>query len=176
MEGTGITPQTTTTAPASRAPGTLTLLITGEVHRPLSVAQLRTRWPQHRAQVVFDCATEGPQRHSFEGPLLREVVAAAEPSFDPRRRKDRSRFLLTAEGGDGHHSVPAWAEVDEDFGDSPVLPATRMDGRDLDAEGSQLVVPTDRCGARYVSALTRLRINACLPPAERRSARVARRA
>ncbi|MFE9630905.1 molybdopterin-dependent oxidoreductase [Streptomyces sp. NPDC006463] len=165
MHGTDTAPLTV--APAIPSPAAPALLITGEVRRPitLTIEHLRTRWPQHQAQVVFDCATEGPQQHSFEGPLLREVVSAAEPAFDPCRRKDRSRFLLTAEGGDGHHSVLAWAEVDEDFGDAPILLATRMDGRDLDAEGSQLVVPTDRCGARYVSALTRLRIDACPAPA-----------
>ncbi|MET9958091.1 molybdopterin-dependent oxidoreductase [Streptomyces sp. NPDC006326] len=170
MHGTN-TPQpargTTIAPPAAPA-----LLITGEVRRPtaLSVEHLRTRWPQHQADVAFDCATNGPQRHSFEGPLLREVVSAAEPAFDPRRRKDRSRFLVTAEGGDGHRSVLAWAEVDEDFGDAPVLLATRMDGHDLSAEGSQLVVPTDRCGARYVSALTCLRIGAWPLPTEARPA------
>ncbi|MEW2371961.1 molybdopterin-dependent oxidoreductase [Streptomyces sp. NPDC006656] len=171
MHGNGTPPLTVETAiPAPAAPA---LLITGEVRRPgaLSVEQLRTRWPQHQAHVVFDCATNGPQRHSFEGPLLREVVSAAEPAFDVWRRKDRSRFLLTAEGGDGHRSVLAWAEVDEDFGGAPVLLATRIDGRDLDAEGSQLVVPTDRCGARYVSALARLRVGAWPFPAEPRLAR-----
>ncbi|WP_328928793.1 molybdopterin-dependent oxidoreductase [Streptomyces sp. NBC_00190] len=168
MHGTDTSPLTG--VPAISSPAAPALLITGEVRRPiaLTVEHLRTRWPQHQAQVVFDCATAGPQRHSFEGPLLREVISAAEPAFDPRRRKDRSRFLLTAEGGDGHHSVLAWAEVDEDFGDAPILLATRMDGRDLDAEGSQLVVPTDRCGARYVSALTRLHIDARPAPAEPR--------
>ncbi|MFE1500027.1 hypothetical protein ACFW89_33710, partial [Streptomyces albidoflavus] len=38
------------------------------------------------------------------------------------------------------------------FCGSPVLLATRLDGADLDGPGSQLVVPSDRCGARYVSA------------------------
>ncbi|MFI8338794.1 molybdopterin-dependent oxidoreductase [Streptomyces sp. NPDC085639] len=75
-------------------------------------------------------------------------------AFDARRRKDRSRFLLAVSGGDGHHTVLAWAELDADFGDSPVLLATRLDGQDLDASGAQLVVPSGRCGARCVSAVT----------------------
>ncbi|MGP9018008.1 molybdopterin-dependent oxidoreductase [Streptomyces sp. BR1] len=139
--------------PAPRA-----FALCGDVARPaaLTVADLRGGWAAHRADVVFDCATSGPQRHSFEGPLLREVVGDAGPGFDIRRRKDRSRFLLAVDGGDGHHTVLAWAEIDADFGDRPVLLATRMDGRELDAEGSQLVVPSDRCGARYVSAITRI--------------------
>ncbi|MEV0095890.1 molybdopterin-dependent oxidoreductase [Streptomyces sp. NPDC050738] len=141
-------------------------VLQGELLRPvtLTVAELREGWEQHRADVVFDCATAGPQRHTFEGPLLREVVTAAGPAFDARRRKDRSRFVLAVTGGDGHHTVLSWAEIDADFGDAPVLLATRVDGRALDAQGSQLVVPSDRCGARYVSAITRVWVGACTVP------------
>ncbi|MFD6187525.1 molybdopterin-dependent oxidoreductase [Streptomyces goshikiensis] len=111
-----------------------------------------------------DCATNGPQHHVFEGPLLRDVVAHAGPAFDARRRKDRSRFLIAVSGGDGHHTVLSWAELDADFGNSPVLLATRLDGEDLDEAGCQLVVPTDLCGARYVSAVTHVWFGALSPP------------
>ncbi|MEU0625146.1 molybdopterin-dependent oxidoreductase [Streptomyces rubiginosohelvolus] len=143
------------------------LALVGALHRPvtLTVADLRGGWEQHRAEVTFDCAKEGPQHHTFEGPLLREVVADAGPAFDVRRRKDRSRFLLAVTGGDGHHAVLSWAEIDADFGDAPVLLATRMDGRPLEPDGSQLVMPRDRCGARYVSSITRVWVGAAqLPP------------
>ncbi len=71
------------------------LLLHGDLDHParLTVADLRRR-PQHRARVVFDCATNGPQHHVFEGALLRDVIAGAGPVFDARRRKDRSRYLL----------------------------------------------------------------------------------
>ncbi|MEV8317873.1 molybdopterin-dependent oxidoreductase [Streptomyces sp. NPDC059900] len=136
--------------------------MSGDIQRPatLTVADLRERWEQHESDVTFDCATNGPQRHTFAGPLLREVVGDAGPAFDPRRRKDRSRFLLAVSGGDGHHTVLSWAEIDADFGNSPVLLATRLDGRELDAVGSQLVVPSDRCGARYISAISSIWIGA----------------
>ncbi|WP_406063563.1 molybdopterin-dependent oxidoreductase [Streptomyces sp. NBC_01077] len=149
--------------PVTRA-GEFTLW--GEVARPnrLTVADLRTGWEQHRAEVVFDCATAGPQHHTFEGPLLREVLAHVRPDFDPARRKERSRFVLAVSGGDGHHTVLSWAEIDADFGNAPVLLATRMDDTDLDAAGTQLVVPSDRCGARYVSAVTGIWIGACPVP------------
>ncbi|MCX5175537.1 molybdopterin-dependent oxidoreductase [Streptomyces virginiae] len=141
------------------------LMLHGDLDRPalLSVADLR-EWKQHRTKVVFDCATNGPQHHVFEGVLLRDVVASAGPAFDARRRKDRSRFLLAVSGGDGHHSVLAWAELDADFGGSPVLLATRLDGTDLDGAGAQLVVPSDRCGARYVSAVTHVWFGALAAP------------
>ncbi|GGY10266.1 molybdopterin-dependent oxidoreductase [Streptomyces tanashiensis] len=140
--------------------------IWGDVALPatLTVADLRRDWIQHRTEVVFDCATDGPQEHTFEGPLLRDVVAAARPGFDPARRKERSRFLLAVSGGDGHHALLSWAEIDSDFGDAPVLLATRMDEQWLDTPGSQLVVPSDRCGARYVSAVTGIWIGAFRTP------------
>ncbi|MFJ5807107.1 hypothetical protein [Streptomyces sp. NPDC093093] len=95
---------------------------------------------------------------------LSYVVAHAGPAFDARRRKDRSRFLIAVSGGDGHHSVLSWAELDSDFGATPVLLATRLDGEGLDEAGSQLVVPSDRCGARYVSAVTHVWFGALTPP------------
>lgn len=140
--------------PAAGAP----FLVTGDVARPvtLTVAGLRSRWRQHEARVVFECGTKGPQRHTFSGPLLREVLAAAGPTFDPARRKDRSRYVVAVQGRDGHGTVLSWAEIDEDFGNVPMLLATSLDGMELDAAGSQLVVPSDWCGARYVSAISRV--------------------
>lgn len=149
------------------AAGPRRLLIRGQLRRPLAltVAQLRERWPQRRTEVVFDCAKEGPRRHTFDGPLLRDVLDAARPAFDTRRRKDRSRFLLSVTGGDGHHAVLSWAEIDADFGDAPILLATALDGDPLDGTGSQLVVPSDRCGARYISAITGIWVGAWDPAA-----------
>ncbi|MFD9820244.1 molybdopterin-dependent oxidoreductase [Streptomyces violascens] len=139
------------------------MAVVGAVDRPveLSVAELRARWPQRTAAVTFDCATSGPRAHTFTGPLLREVITAAGPGFDAARRKDRSRFLLEITGEDGHATVLSWAEIDEDFGDSPVLLATALDGVQLDGPGAQLVVPSDRCGARYISGITQVRLRAC---------------
>ncbi|WP_274917464.1 molybdopterin-dependent oxidoreductase [Streptomyces sp. WZ-12] len=156
-------------APDAVPPAARSFLISGQLRHPLAltVADLRERWPQRHAPVVFDCATNGPQHHTFDGPLLREVLAAAGPAFDARRRKDRSRFLLAVTGGDGHHTVLSWAEIDADFGDAPILLATAMDGRPLDGDGSQLVVPSDRCGARYISAITDIWVGACPVPGER---------
>ncbi|GGY54591.1 hypothetical protein GCM10010363_39800 [Streptomyces omiyaensis] len=147
------------TSPQPTPAATLPLTLWGEVAEPLSltVADLRAGWERRRAEVVFDCATAGPRHHTFAGPLLREVVAAVRPRFDPARRKERSRFPLAVSGGEGHHTVLSWAEIDADFGDAPVLLATRMDDREPDGAGPRLVVPSDRCGARYVSAVTGVR-------------------
>ncbi|WP_067794105.1 hypothetical protein [Actinomadura formosensis] len=48
----------------------------------------------------------------------------------------------------------SWGEVDPRYGDAGILLATSVDGRPLDAEGPQLVVPGDTAGSRYVSRIT----------------------
>jgi DMSO/TMAO reductase YedYZ molybdopterin-dependent catalytic subunit len=139
---------------------TASFTLSGEVARPvrLTVGDLRERWRPRRADVVFHCLKAGPQGHTFAGPLLRDVVADAGPAFGTAGRKARARFVLAVSGGDGHHAVLSWAEIDADFGDVPMLLATDMDGRGLETEGAQLVVPSDYCGARYISAVTAVRV------------------
>ncbi|GGT70242.1 hypothetical protein GCM10010207_80750 [Streptomyces atratus] len=83
-----------------------------------------------------------------------------------QQRKDRSRFLLAATGGDGHHTVLSSAEIDADFGNVPVLLATRMDNQELDTVGSRLVAPADRCSARCISAITRVWVGAWATPGQ----------
>ncbi|MDH6576104.1 molybdopterin-dependent oxidoreductase [Kitasatospora sp. MAP5-34] len=125
----------------------------------LTVEQLRAM-PSHRAEVSFDCLGSGQQRHSFEGPLLWDVLRAARPQVDFSRRKPRLRHVLAVTGADGHLAVISWAEIDPDFGGQRILLATSIDGEPLDAVGPQLVIPADACGARYVSGITAIRIDA----------------
>ncbi|AUG76391.1 molybdopterin-dependent oxidoreductase [Kitasatospora sp. MMS16-BH015] len=135
------------------------VLLHGRFEEPveLTMAHLRAL-PEHRAEVSFDCLSAGPQRHVFEGALLWDVLRAARPLVDFKGRKQRLRHLVAVTGADGHLVVVSWAEFDPDFGAQPILLATTMDGRPLDAEGPQLVVPTDVCGARYVSGITAVRL------------------
>lgn len=116
-------------------------------------------WPQHPAEVAFECTTSGVQRHRFTGPLLHDVLVDAGPVFDTARRKDRLRFLIAVRGADGHHVLLSWAEIDPDFGRAPVLLAVTFDGAPLERVGSQLVVPQDRCGARYISGIETIRVD-----------------
>ncbi|MFI6878855.1 molybdopterin-dependent oxidoreductase [Streptomyces sp. NPDC050400] len=142
------------------AVATAEVVLDGDVARPsrLTVADLRSR-PQRSAAVAFECATSGVRHHRFTGPLLHDVLTAAEPAFDPARRKDRLRFLIAVSGADGHRTLLSWAEIDPDFGRAPVLLAVAMDDSPLDSAGPQLVLPQDRCGARYVSGITAIRVN-----------------
>ncbi|MFC4034873.1 hypothetical protein ACFO3J_25890 [Streptomyces polygonati] len=138
----------------------------GDLARPalLTVTALRG-WPERDADVSFECASSGIQRHRFRGPLLHDVLIDAGPAFGPAGRRDRLRFLITVTGRDGHLALLSWAEIDPDFGGAPVLLATGADGVPLDDRGPQLVVPQDRCGARHISGITAIRVEAHLPAA-----------
>jgi len=147
------------------AAGTVTvppaeLTLAGDLARParLTVPDLLA-WPQHEADVSFECATSGVQHHRFTGPLLHDVLSAAGPGFDPARRKDRLRFLIAVTGADGHHALLSWAEIDPDFGRAPVLLAATIDATPLDRAGPQLVLPQDRCGARHISGINAIRVD-----------------
>ncbi|WP_405626999.1 molybdopterin-dependent oxidoreductase [Streptomyces sp. NBC_00016] len=136
------------------------LVLAGDLTRParLTVPDLRG-WPQHQAEVTFECATSGVRHHRFTGPLLHEVLADAGPGFDPARRKDRLRFLIAVSGADGHHALLSWAEIDPDFGRAPVLLAVTIDDTPLDRAGPQLVLPQDRCGARHISGVSAIHVD-----------------
>ncbi|MDH6627258.1 DMSO/TMAO reductase YedYZ molybdopterin-dependent catalytic subunit [Streptomyces sp. LBL] len=136
------------------------LTLAGDLSRPsrLTVPDLLV-WPQHAAEVSFECATSGIQHHRFTGPLLHDVLADAGPGFDSARRKDRLRFLIAVTGVDGHHALLSWAETDPDFGRAPVLLAVTIDDTSLDRAGPQLVLPQDRCGARHISGINAIRVD-----------------
>ncbi|MEZ0089170.1 molybdopterin-dependent oxidoreductase [Streptacidiphilus sp. EB129] len=127
----------------------------GHIDQPaeLTVQQLRAL-PSHHARVTFDCRTSWPQHHTFEGPRLWDVLHTTRPRPESATRKARLGHLLTVTGADGHFALLSWAEIDPEFSGQQFLLATSIDGRPLDATGPQLVVPTDSCGARYISAVT----------------------
>ncbi|MCX5365232.1 hypothetical protein OG864_41825 [Streptomyces sp. NBC_00124] len=58
-----------------------------------------------------------------------------------------------------HRALLSWAEIDPDFAHAPVLLAVSIDEAPLDRAGPQLVLPQDRCGARYVSGVTGIRVD-----------------
>jgi hypothetical protein len=131
----------------------------GAVRTPalLSMSTLRSM-PQRETTVSFECRTSGPRRHHFSGPLLIDVLQAAQPLFETGERKARLRFLVAIQGRDGHRTVLAWGDIDPEFGNIPVLLAVSMDCRRLDAEGPHLVMPGDICGGRHISRVTDIKV------------------
>lgn len=135
--------------------------VRGAVRQPriLGMADLRAL-PQHEREITFSCRSSGLRRHRFTGPLLLDVLHSARPAFAPGERKDRLRFLISLRAADGHRIVLSWAEIDPEFGNGPILLGHSRDGRRLDDQGPQLVVPGDVCGARNVSGIVDLHLHA----------------
>lgn len=121
----------------------------------LTARELCSR-PQYPAPASFECSTSGTRSHDFSGPLLHDVIVYAAAGAVPAPRKDRARFLVAVTGLDGHQAVLSWAEIDPEFARRPVLLALRRDGVALERNGPQLVVPSDRCGSRFVSTVSHI--------------------
>lgn len=131
--------------------------VAGQVDKPytLTLADLR-KLPQVSASVEYTSA-KGPQKHTYQGVLLHEVLEDAQPRFDPAKKNGSLRGVVAATGGGDYRAVFAWAELDPGFAKSPVLLAVSEDGVAFeDASGPRLVVPQDTKGGRYVSELNQL--------------------
>jgi DMSO/TMAO reductase YedYZ molybdopterin-dependent catalytic subunit len=133
-----------------------TFTVTGAVGNPLTLtaADLR-RFPAHREWVRFESG-DGVQRHHYTGARLFDALTAAGPRFDPAIKNHKLVFAVLVTATDGYRSVVAWAEFDPDFAGTDVLLAYREDGKRLDRP--RLVVPGDRKGGRYVSAVTEVQL------------------
>lgn len=141
------------TARPAHHPHAARVVVTGQVEhrRTYTVAGLRA-FPQHTVAVTFTSGS-GTEHHTFTGPLLTDVAAAAAPRFDPDVKNDQLRFFVAATGTDDYRALVSWGEIDPAFGAREVLLATSQDGAPLDAEGPRLVVPGDIKGGRYVSTV-----------------------
>ncbi|MFD6971329.1 molybdopterin-dependent oxidoreductase [Streptomyces sp. NPDC059979] len=131
--------------------------VAGQVDKPstLTLAELRS-FPQTSVTVEFTSA-KGPQKHTYQGVLLHDVLKNAQPRFDASKKNGQLRGIVAATGGGDYRAVFAWAELDPGFAKSQVLLAVSEDGTPFeDASGPRLVVPQDTKGGRYVSDLNQL--------------------
>ncbi|MEV5407550.1 molybdopterin-dependent oxidoreductase [Thermopolyspora sp. NPDC052614] len=132
--------------------------VRGEVAHPRSFTFARLRsLPQHTVRVRYQ-TSHGPERHTFTGPLLADVLALTKPRIDPDVKNAQLRLVVTAVGSDGYRATVAWAEIDPAFSGKKVLLAVAQDGKKLDKQGPRLVVPGDVKGGRYVSGVVRLHV------------------
>src|SRR5262245_18150570 len=113
----------------------------------------------HTVTVTFQSGSTQVMR-TFTGPLLYDVLQYAGPLFNDKNRNDRLRFYVNAyAGSDGYQAIVAWGEIDPGFGNKQVLLAITEDGVPLDDQGPRLVVPGDIRGGRYVTGVTRIRLD-----------------
>ncbi|MEU7727794.1 molybdopterin-dependent oxidoreductase [Streptomyces sp. NPDC040724] len=131
--------------------------VAGQVDKPYTVtlADLRAL-PQTSVSVEFTSA-KGPQKHTYKGVLLHEVLKNAQPRFDASKKNGQLRGVAVATGGGDYRAVFAWAEIDPGFAKSQVILAVSEDDVPFeDTSGPRLVAPQDTKGGRYVSELNQL--------------------
>jgi hypothetical protein len=114
-------------------------------------------YPAHTVDVSFQ-AGAATQQHHYVGALLTDVLATAQPTFDPTVKNDQLRFWVSATGSDDYSALVAYGEIDPGFGAKQVLLAYQEDGTDLCTAGPRLVVPGDIKGGRYVSNVVKVRV------------------
>ncbi|MFF5206241.1 molybdopterin-dependent oxidoreductase [Streptosporangium sp. NPDC000396] len=141
---------------AHQAPHAAPVKVRGDVDHPRSFTAARLRaLPQHTVRVRYR-TSHGPEKHTFTGPLLLDVLSLTEPRFDADVKNDQLRFFAVATGSDGYRAAVSWAELDPAFSGKKVLLAVSEDGKSLDGQGPRLVVPGDVKGGRYVSGVARV--------------------
>jgi len=132
--------------------------VSGKVANPLTlrVDALRS-YPRHEVDVSFQA---GPtvEHHHYVGALLTDVLATAQPQFDPAVKNDALRFWVKAIGSDRYAAIVAWGEIDPNFGNKEVLLAYKEDANSLCAAGPRLVVPGDIRGGRYVTNVVEVKV------------------
>jgi hypothetical protein len=125
-------------------------------HLKLHVDDLATYTP-YTETVSFSAA--GQQvTHTYVGALLTDVLATAQPAFDPTTKNDQLDFWVSATGADDYSALVSYGEIDPGFGAKQVLLAYKTDGQDLCTAGPTLVVPGDLKGGRYVSTIVRVHV------------------
>ena len=95
---------------------------------------------------------------TFEGVLLKDVIAKADLPLGEKFHRTAASYCLVAEGRDGYFAAFSWAELSStDMGEALYV-VTRRDGRPLSAMDGpfQLVVPGRN--ERWVRQLTGLKI------------------
>lgn len=153
-----VAPATAAPAPVWRggaADNAAAFVVDGAVDRPLTltVEDLRENFTAQRERVQFE-SSQGKQNGSYRGPLLIDVLNAAEPQFNPEERNDPALFAILVTATDGFQTVVSWGEIDPRYAGNDILLAFEEDREALDRP--RLVVPGDVMGARYVTDITRV--------------------
>jgi molybdate transport system substrate-binding protein len=130
------------------------LHLTGQVLNPLkfSADDLKNNYTAQKADVTYVSGTD-TVKASFTGVYLRDLLDAAEVNYNPDQKNDTLSLFIVATGSDGYQAVIAYAEIDPNFANQPILVAYAQDGN---AISPRLVVPGDSHGGRYVSNLVSL--------------------
>ncbi|MGB3484639.1 MAG: molybdopterin-binding oxidoreductase [Mycobacterium sp.] len=130
--------------------------ISGDVHNPLAFTPDSLRALTSRTESVTFHTASGMQSHSYLGAPVDTLLAAAQPLLIPGAKHPDITLAVLATGADGYSVTLSWAEVSPALAPRPALVAWSED--EVPLSEARLVLPDDLTGARYVSALTDLRV------------------
>jgi DMSO/TMAO reductase YedYZ molybdopterin-dependent catalytic subunit len=159
VSGSGVLAHDRSHGPPER-PAAGSLVVTGNVQRTLrlSVADLAAMPDQKTVEVAYHAGT-GTEHHTFTGPLLLDVLAAATPTFDTAVKNDELRHYVAVTASDAYQALLAYGELDPAFENKQILLAVTQDGTSLADQGPRLVVPGDAAGGRYVTGIVKVKIS-----------------
>jgi len=133
------------------------LEVRGDTHTQLALgATDLAALPRAKVSVGDEHGT----RVVYEGVPAREILQLAGAPLGKQLRGPNMTMCIVAGGSDGYQAVFALAEFDPGFTDQVILVADHRDGQPLNSrEGPlRLIVPSDKRPARWVRALTTLRL------------------
>jgi DMSO/TMAO reductase YedYZ molybdopterin-dependent catalytic subunit len=111
-------------------------------------------------QVKVDAKDHDGKNHEYGGVKLRDLLTQAGVATGSDVRGKELAGYAVVEAADGYCVVFSIAELDPDFGNTPVILAGSVDGQPLGAkEGPwRLVVPGDKRQARWVRMVTSISV------------------
>jgi DMSO/TMAO reductase YedYZ molybdopterin-dependent catalytic subunit len=144
-------------AQAQQAGGQAILSVQGDVAAPLALT-LAELSAMPRESVAF--AEENGAKPTYEGVPLHELLKRAGIGFGREMRGRALAGYVLAVARDSYEVVFGLGEIGPELGETRILVADKRDGMLLSANQGpiQLVVPTDKAGARSVRMLERLQV------------------
>ena len=141
----------------ARGGSTPLLEVSGDIHTQLALgAADLAALPRAKVNVSDEHGTTAV----YEGVPALEILQRAGAPLGKELRGSNMTMCVVAGGSDGYLAVFALAEFDPGFTDQVILVADHRDGQPLNSrEGPlRLIVPSDKRPARWVRALTTLRL------------------
>ncbi|MEN0075045.1 MAG: hypothetical protein AAGC69_11710 [Paracraurococcus sp.] len=135
----------------------------GEIADPGLVSVGELQGLAATTQTVTYASGGQPVTDTYTGVLLRDLLAhAGGVVTDAGVKNDILNHYVVATGSDGYHAVFSLGELEQKFGNEPVMVAYADEAGQLGPRGEdgwlRMVVPGDEAGGRYVSHLVNLSV------------------
>jgi len=143
-------------AKALTASPTTTIELTGGATSPIALTpEMLAGLPQVEQDVTFQ-TSKGPSSGHYKGVLFWEVLKANKALDGLQRNGELAKtFLVTAK--DDYQIAFSVGEIHPEFGNTPLMIATEVDGKPIE-DGPRIVVPGDTRGARAVQKVVKIEL------------------